>query len=56
MKKKLKKIDDFIHKMLQVEKDKWNSGLKNNYYSMYDLVEDIEEVLDKWERRVWTKN
>lgn len=51
MKKILEKIDKFIHKILQNEKDKWNSGMKNSYYSTYDLVEDIEEILDKWEKR-----
>lgn len=52
MKKILEKIDKFIHKILENEKDKWQSGMKNNYYSVYDLVEDIEEVLDKWDTKI----
>ena len=51
MKKILEKIDKYIHKILQSEKDKWNSGIKNSYFSTYDLVEDIEEVLDKWDKK-----
>ena len=52
MKKILDKIDKYIHKILEAEKDKWDSGMKNSYYSTYDLVEDIEAVLDKWERKI----
>lgn len=52
MKKILDKVDKFIHKILENEKDKWNSGMKNNYYNVYDLVEDLEEVLDKWDRKL----
>ena len=52
MRKILEKIDKYIHKILENEKDKWNSCMKNEYFSTYDLVEDIEEVLDKWERRI----
>ena len=51
MKNRLNKIDKFIHKMLNDEKDKWLSGMKNEYFNVYDLVEDIEEVLDKWEKK-----
>ena len=51
MKKILERIDNYIHAILNKEKDKWNSGMKNHYYAMYDLVEDIEEVLDKWENK-----
>lgn len=51
MKKILEKVDKFIHKLLTNEKDKWQSGLKNNYFAVYDLVEDLEQVLDKWSNR-----
>ena len=51
MKKILERIDNYCHKILQAEKDKWNSGMKNEYYSVYDLVEDIEMVLDRWEKK-----
>lgn len=48
----LDKIDNYIHKLLHDQKDKWDSGLKNDYYFTYDLVEDIEAVLDKWSKKI----
>lgn len=51
MKKILAKIDNYIHKILENEKDKWESGMKNSYFQTYDLVEDLEQVLDKWDRK-----
>lgn len=51
MKRILEKIDKFIHKILENEKDKWESGMKNSYFLTYDLVDDIEQVLDKWDKK-----
>ena len=51
MKKIIERIDNYCQKIVQSEKDKWDSGMKNKYYSAYDLVEDIKVVLVRWERK-----
>lgn len=42
-------VNKFIIKHLTNEKDKWNSGMKNDYYAWQDLADDMVEYFQKRE-------
>ena len=33
---------DFIKKQVQIERDKWSSGMKNSYYAWEDFLTEYE--------------
>lgn len=44
------KLIEFLERQVEKEKDKWNSGIKNDYFAWCDLRDDIEDYLERGKR------
>lgn len=44
------KLIEFLERNVEKEKDKWNSGMKNEYFAWCDLRDDIEDCLERGKR------
>ena len=46
MKSPKDKLIEWLERKVETEKDKWNSGMKNEYFAWCDLRDDVEEFLN----------
>lgn len=40
------KLIEYLERKVESEKDKWNSGLKNDYFAWCDLRDKVEDFLN----------
>lgn len=40
------KLIEWLEKQVEKEKDKWDSGMKNNYFQWCDLRDKVEDFLE----------
>lgn len=50
MKTPKEKLIEFLERNVEREKDKWNNGMKNDYFAWCDLRDDIEDYLERGKR------